>query len=461
MKAVIFAGPTLSLDEAAAVLDADYRPPAAEGDVFRAARARPQVIGIIDGFFDRVPSVWHKEILWALSKGIHVFGAASMGALRAAELAAFGMEGVGEVFAAYRDGTLEDDDAVAVAHEVAGTGFRAASEALVDIRHTLGRAFGAGVVSAGLAGELAGIAGEMFYPRRNYQRILRTAADRGLPGDELLALQRWLPAGRASLKKADALAMLEVIRDRIASGLEPKQVRFTFENSAMWESAWRLAGEAGKSGSSDAVLLGMVLDELRLEGEPYLRTLERATLRCLAIKHSYVQGSAETDALVSDTAWRLWHGLGIRDSGAMESWMRDNNLDEGQVRALIADQTRVDWVTELAGFEANGYILDQLRLSGDYPRLVERALAKQSSLARQESDGASLALEDLVRWYFEDRLGSSIPNDLLAYCRRFGYEDVADLQRALAHEFGFIAGEAGKAGKAGNGAKQVRAGSGR
>ena len=59
------------------------------------ALERPVAIGLIDGYFERVPSVSHKEILWAMSQGIVVIGAASMGALRAAELAPFGMLGVG------------------------------------------------------------------------------------------------------------------------------------------------------------------------------------------------------------------------------------------------------------------------------------------------------------------------------------------------------------------------------
>ena len=50
-----------------------------------------------------------------MSQGIHVFGSASMGALRA-ELCPFGMVGVGRIFEAYRDGELEDDDEVAVIH---------------------------------------------------------------------------------------------------------------------------------------------------------------------------------------------------------------------------------------------------------------------------------------------------------------------------------------------------------
>ena len=71
----------------------------------RSSATRPRAVGIIDGYFQQVPSVWHKEILWAMAQGVHVFGSASMGALRAAELAPFGMRGVGLIFEAYRDGS--------------------------------------------------------------------------------------------------------------------------------------------------------------------------------------------------------------------------------------------------------------------------------------------------------------------------------------------------------------------
>jgi hypothetical protein len=78
-----------------------------------------------------------------LAAGIPVYGAASMGALRAAELAQFGMVGVGRIFEAYRDGVLEpfdepfeDDDEVAVLHGPPELGHRAMSEALVNPLHT-------------------------------------------------------------------------------------------------------------------------------------------------------------------------------------------------------------------------------------------------------------------------------------------------------------------------------------
>src|SRR5262245_8073226 len=106
MKPCVFIGPTISRDEARAVVDAVHLPPAAQGDVYLAARTKPPAIGIVDGFFENVPAVWHKEILWALTQGVEVLGSSSMGALRAAELEEFGMRGVGRIFDWYHGGLI-------------------------------------------------------------------------------------------------------------------------------------------------------------------------------------------------------------------------------------------------------------------------------------------------------------------------------------------------------------------
>src|SRR5438034_1893547 len=139
MSIYVFTGPTLPPQHAQGILEAIYLPPVSQGDVDRIARTKPQAIAIVDGYFHQVPAVWHKEILWALSQGIRVFGSASMGALRAAELESFGMEGVGWVFEEFRSGRLEDDDEVACLHsavEVNGV-LLTASEPMVNIRRTL------------------------------------------------------------------------------------------------------------------------------------------------------------------------------------------------------------------------------------------------------------------------------------------------------------------------------------
>ena len=133
MTAVIFAGPSLPPDMPAGVAGFERRPPLRRGDLYLAALQRPALIGVVDGYFETAPTVWHKEILWAMSQGIHVYGAASIGALRAAELADFGMKGIGRVYQQFRTGELTDDDEVAVLHGPADVSYVQVTEAMVNV----------------------------------------------------------------------------------------------------------------------------------------------------------------------------------------------------------------------------------------------------------------------------------------------------------------------------------------
>ena len=133
---VLFAGP--SLPEGLALHPGiRLRPPAACGDLLRALGEEPAAIALVDGVFETAPTVWHKEILSVIAAGVPVYGAASLGALRAAELDRFGMIGVGAIYAAYRDGGIESDAAVMVSHAPAGLGHRPLTVALVDAMATL------------------------------------------------------------------------------------------------------------------------------------------------------------------------------------------------------------------------------------------------------------------------------------------------------------------------------------
>src|SRR3989338_1860747 len=99
IKKIVYLGPTLSLQEAQQILpDAYYLPPIRCGDILHALRWKPPTILIIDGYFEKTAAVWHKEILAALGQGVQVYGASSMGALRAAELNTFGMIGIGAIY---------------------------------------------------------------------------------------------------------------------------------------------------------------------------------------------------------------------------------------------------------------------------------------------------------------------------------------------------------------------------
>ena len=443
MSAVIFTGPTLSAAEARRVLDADYLPPAAEGDVYRVARQGPQVIGIIDGYFERLPAVWHKEILWAMSQGIHVFGAASMGALRAAELEAFGMEGVGVIFKAFRDGVLEDDDEVAVAHGGAEFDYRPGSEAMVDVRHTVSLAVEAGVISKKTRACIEASAKALFYPDRRYEVILARARDAGASRDDMERFKRWLPDGRASQKRADAIAMLRVIKRRLHRGVEPKRVHYRLENSSTWRSASRLAGDGA---GAEPALLDAVLDELRLDEERFAQVQQAAMLRVLAIKQSHVQGLSDINGQGAPAVAGFWRRHHVRDDDDRLAWIRANHLDETRLARLLDDETRVGWIQSVAAPDAAEYLLDQLRAVGDYARLAERALSKQRRLAQSGMEDPSpadvgLEADSLLAWYFEDRAGRPVPADLHRHCHELGLENRLALERLAAREYWYLKGE--------------------
>jgi hypothetical protein len=240
MTAIIFAGPSLPprLRPAAEPL-IEWRAPVRQGELYRAALTRPAVIGVIDGYFEVVPTVWHKEILWAMAQGIHVFGAASIGALRAAELDVFGMRGIGQIYEAFRDGVLEDDDEVAVLHGPEELGYPPLTEAMVNIRATFAEAVRAGILPPEMAAHRTAIAKTLFYKRRTYEAVLEVAAASGLPAAPLRDLAAWLPAGHIDQKRLDAEAMLDAIRAHLAAAPPPLRVSYTLAETVAWQATRR------------------------------------------------------------------------------------------------------------------------------------------------------------------------------------------------------------------------------
>jgi hypothetical protein len=200
MTTIVFVGPTLPKAEVERLLPgAKVAPPVAVGDVLR---LRAKRIAIIDGYFERMAAVWHKEILLALERGSQVFGAASMGALRAAELAPFGMIGVGGIYRDYARGHLVADDEVAVAHLPAEYGFRATSDALVNLRAGIARA---PMLTERTRTVLVELARGRFYRERSWQQLVTDGRAAKLPARQLAALAAWPKPDR---KADDARALL-------------------------------------------------------------------------------------------------------------------------------------------------------------------------------------------------------------------------------------------------------------
>ncbi len=174
---ILFAGPSLAAGSWDDVLPwFEVRPPAQRGDFLAALAGGPATLVLLDGYYFDVPAVTHKEILYALECGVRVIGAASMGALRAAETAGFGMVGVGTVFAWYRDGVIDGDDEVAILHTPVEQGYRPLTVALVEVRAALGRLVERGAVVSGEAAEVVAALKALAFTARSPETVAAIAA---------------------------------------------------------------------------------------------------------------------------------------------------------------------------------------------------------------------------------------------------------------------------------------------
>ena len=229
----VFAGPTLHSEDLVKLYPADVLGPAARGDVYRAALAGYRVLLLIDGYFEGIPSVSHKEILFALQSMV-VVGCSSMGALRAAELADHGMIGSGQVYQWYRDGQIEADDEVAIVHAPQKSGYRALSVALVNVRYAVGQAEQKQVISRGSAERIVTAARALFYADRNWDQILSDAREENVPTAQLSAFKHFISTSDWDLKRLDAIRTVAALAD---GRLPPAQAAVThFEATSAWDT---------------------------------------------------------------------------------------------------------------------------------------------------------------------------------------------------------------------------------
>lgn len=210
MQTVVYTGPTLAPSQVREVLPgALTRPPVARGDLLGERWSPGDTAVIIDGYYRERLSVSHKELLWLLGEGVAVIGAASMGALRAAELSPYGMRGVGVVFDMYASGELDGDDEVAIVHGPAEVGYPASTVAMVNLRHGCREGVEHGLISAEVGERIVRVAKERPFSHRTWQELAQALDADALDG--LRTLERMISSGEWDRKRLDALAALRAV----------------------------------------------------------------------------------------------------------------------------------------------------------------------------------------------------------------------------------------------------------
>lgn len=224
---VVFAGPSIYgvVPDLAGI---DLRRPAQQGDVEQAVADGAQVIGLIDGHYHQVGAVWHKELLFALRSGVAIYGAASMGALRAAECEAFGMKPVGTIARRYCTGELVDDADVALLNAPAELGYQPMTEPLVNAIATIDALSIAGVISSFECDALMCAARQLFFADRTPESIVAAAN----LADRTSAILDCYHAHRVDLKALDATLLVRAVKQHRVSSRQSSP--WSFAESPFW-----------------------------------------------------------------------------------------------------------------------------------------------------------------------------------------------------------------------------------
>jgi hypothetical protein len=433
----VFLGPTLAKGDASAILDAAYLPPAREADVLSAVTTfRPRVIGIIDGAFGQSLSVWHKEILFALEQGVHVFGASSLGALRAAETSMFGTVGIGEVYRMYATGELEDDDEVAVAHAGADNGYKPVSEPMVNLRKSFLLAAQRGVCSQSTCEQLITIAKGLYFAERTRLRVFAEALKAGVAPSAVAAMQRFIENSYVDVKRNDAILLLTTIRD-LPSDLPPLRPDFTLNRPHFFAALYDRDRTVRHDGVE--VSLHAIADFAALHLEDFGRINFNALNRAFAVEIAGLLGIQPVPDQVAREAARLRRRHGLERQEDFNDWLARNDLSLDEWHTLTHDlalcrRLHAWLIVRKRAARTTRAVLDELRLIGRYAEVAHATAAHEKVIQAVGTDALISNPSDEIGALMHDHLQHSMCDadiELSQWSEEVGFATLADLRVEL------------------------------
>lgn len=384
-KIVIFLGPSLPVAEAKKILDAIYLPPAKQSDLLSAVTTyKPDIIGLIDGVFLSLPSVWHKEILYAIEQRVAVYGASSMGALRAAETDAFGMVGVGEIYRMYASEELIDDDEVVTVHGPEDTGYCRLSEPMVNVRATFCRAKDEGIIDSNVCERLTAIAKLIYFPERTFPAIFRKAAAAGISPDKLNEMAIFVKTQYVDLKRQDAILLLETLRD-LPEPLPQVQPNFSLIRNQFFSNLYQRDRTVLRN--EIKVPLGDIAGYAALNIPDFDQVNLHASNRALVQILADILGVEVSQEAVDKESRRFRSQQNLTEETAFNNWLAENDLTLEEFNQLMVEMARCrylqNWLLTRKGNERNTKILlDELRLQNRYRECAD-AVAEREGIIRE------------------------------------------------------------------------------
>ena len=410
MKTVVYLGPSLPLGEAKKILGVEkaiYLPPASQADLLSAVTIyKPDVIAIIDGEFGQSLSIWHKEILFALDKGIQIYGASSMGALRAVETSMFGTIGVGTVYDMYASGEINDDDEVALLHSTAEDGYRNISEPMINIRMTFRKAAEEKVVTGEIAKSFTDIAKSIFYTQRVYPLIFRKAAEKGIDRKTIDLMSAFVKDHNVNVKAQDAIQLLETIRD--LKGPVSKPGNLKRQKSHLFDSMYDMDRSVQHNGTN--IELSLIAHFAALHMKDFnninFNGLNKALVVMLA---NFLKIEIDQEELNKEIS-RFQIRQQIKGEEQLNKWIDENDLSQEEFNELfyevaVCRKLHRWFLTCNHNGKGTRVFMNELRLKNQYKEWVEKAIDCEETVnnahVEQEADSDSNNTRSLLKEHLE------------------------------------------------------------
>jgi hypothetical protein len=382
---------------------------------------------IIDGIFHQSLSIWHKEVIWALQiPGVKaVYGASSMGALRAADMANFGMIGCGKIYEWYFEGVIVDEAAVASMYTASPRGELVASTVpTVNIYGSLLKGLETGVIDSEQAEGMFSRAAAIHWT----ERTMRSLEPIGQLVDLLAAHDQ---------KAIDALQLLCTFRQLqpVEGFTKPTQESLSLLFSAQFERdrSVMVGGRPVKLQDIDAFV--------SLHSQEFEELSETADNRILALLLADIYRITLTGEEL-DAEWRRMNiKKGLRSLEEHNRWLRDNHVNARELYRLLGEEIRLRklrraLMVRCGPRRRTQRLLDLLKLNGQYAYWCNAAARHEQLLESQGGEsgllefGNEMNVSNLLLQHAKSS-GQTISASLEDYIAENGFGTLRELAVAL------------------------------
>jgi hypothetical protein len=417
MKTIIFGGPSINNDLKARFAKFKFRGPAQQGDIYQAAESsQANRLILLDGYYKTVPAVWHKEVIYAINKGITVIGSSSLGALRAVELEPYGMKGYGRIYQWYRDGILDRDPDVAVTHTSGEDNFRTLTIPVVNVLATIkDSSFN---FKLELIEEVLRLTRSIFFEQRTMSALVSKIDSSELEAIDKKNIINELSEKYVDQKLKDSEATLEWIKNEEAR-ITPLPIAERLNETLYWDAmvvndSYVTPSSTGLLQTKQALLAYQLLEK----PDDYMRMRERAISIELCQWIGSLYGIKAETTVISRMKVQLLSDLELTESD-LNKWLWQRGLSERSLEEYLSAcaiereiKEKAKYRSPMCSFNRQHYSI--LAISKDSSQMIEsfkefeRRLGEETISAIDEISETveSLPKEtmDIIEQYREEML---------------------------------------------------------